>query len=78
MKKSEQGVQIKPRSFFLNTNLYFQKSGEMTNYRDEAKKMQMSLDHLIIPERKEVYKQSWRHVKRTQEPALKLVRCSRI
>ena len=69
--RSQSSEKIKPRFCFLNTNLYLQKSGEITDYRDGAKKMQISLDHLIMPERKEVYKQSWRHVKRTPEPALK-------
>lgn len=60
---------IKPRLWFLNTFLYLEESGKMTDYKDGAKKVQVSMDSLIIPKSKEV--QSWTHVKRTPEPALK-------
>lgn len=44
------------------------KNGEMANFRTGAKKIQMSLKHLGAPKSKDMLKEWWGHIKRTQEP----------
>lgn len=60
-----------PQSSFLNT-IFHKKEPRLlkkiANSSPATRQVQRSLKHFVVPKRKEVLKERWRHVTRTKKP----------